>query len=284
MILPSRFVSSRLPLLLAAALGFLIAVANAQSLAPTVYSFDTPTTGPRALIRTSILTGNPAVPDAEFRILVAVVENPTGQIPAACTLAVSYPLDSVQYIGAREADMGGPSVGSEIITSNTATRRVLAAGGAELNTEPTAGCFILRFKTLASPRYPFDIVIADVPPPHIPLVADDLQTAIPHLIDYYPTTHLPNPPTPTPSLTPSPTPSPSPSLTPTPTQTPTPSLTPSPSPTPTETPTPSATASPTPPPTPTPTATPPPSPTPDFTPTPTAPPTPSPLPDGLMIL
>ncbi|MCB2155099.1 hypothetical protein KQI84_09450 [bacterium] len=143
----------------------------------------------QAVVRTSILSGDPSQPDTEFDVLVEVSDNPTTMTPLAAAFRVRYDPESVQFVGALAGDLGALTVANEEVDGGDVVRDISTQSNAS-NTNQTLSVFVLRFRTETFPLSPFSIQMSDDPDSTGPLLAQDFTTNIPHQFDNSATMNL----------------------------------------------------------------------------------------------
>ncbi len=130
---------------------------------------------PPVIVRTSILSGDPTIPDSDFRMLVEIAQNDSRFTPGGYRFQIDYgtnvTFEAVQNIPGSE--LNNPT--DEPLT--TGIQRVLAPGF-QLSTAKTPQLFIVDFTVVSAPVFPYSIRVG-TEAGFGALIANDLVSTIP---------------------------------------------------------------------------------------------------------
>lgn len=138
--------------------------------------------GPHAVVRTRVLSGDPATSGSVLSVLVEVSRNTTPLLPAACAFRVRYRSDALQWVGLLGGDLGSPVFGPIEGVAPNLFRDVSTLSNTS-NQELTPQCFTVRFRVINPLSPPYSISVSNDPASTGPLVAVDLATNIPHVFN-----------------------------------------------------------------------------------------------------
>jgi hypothetical protein len=117
-------------------------------------------------------------PMSTFTMDVRVTNNTTPtSFPLSCNFRVTFPTDSVSFVGTVGGDLGTVFEGPvEVINASTSFIDILAAGENNNSSEPEPLCFSVEFEVTATPTFPYSIFVADDPDASRPLPANIVPT------------------------------------------------------------------------------------------------------------
>ncbi|MDK2973085.1 MAG: hypothetical protein PWP23_2840 [Candidatus Sumerlaeota bacterium] len=138
--------------------------------------------GTTAVVQSTVVSGDPTQPGADFSVLVRVASNPTAFTPAAAAFRVTFDPGSVSFEGVAGGELGAPTVGPIETSGSLAFVDILTQSNAS-NADTNADVYTLNFKVNANPFSPYNIAVSDDPGSTVPLLATDLISSIPHLFN-----------------------------------------------------------------------------------------------------
>jgi hypothetical protein len=149
-----------------------------------------------AVVVTRITDGEPASPDNEFTVEIAVGQNANSRVPFAGNFRVYFPSEAVTVLSVNQGQMGAIFGSSSDETSTLPGYpdrfRDVATAGNFGSTNPTPTVFSIRFRTRDTLQLPYTIIVTGDPGSSSSLVDVGLRR-IPHLYDYSETLEIDGP-------------------------------------------------------------------------------------------